>query len=216
MENLWRRWWQLIRTNPGTESVGEDLARREFHRLVDSYASAGRHYHTLDHVQQVLATIATLPAHAAHPDIVELAAWFHDVVYDPQAQNNEAQSAQYAAAALTRMGYAGTTIAPVQQLIIATQLHPANATDPDVQVLLDADLAILGSPPAQYHRYAQAIRQEYAWVAEAAYCQGRSRVLQHFLAREALYYTPLMRAIAEPQARINLQTELRTLIPPSD
>lgn len=46
---------------------------------------------------------------------------------------------------------------------------------------------------------------------DAAYRQGRKQVLQHFLSREHIYHTPLMRGQLEQQARQNLKQEMRLL-----
>lgn len=83
--------------------------------------------------------------------------------------------------------------------------------DYDSQVLLDADLAILATNPVQYLEYAHAIRQEYSWVAEADYITGRQQVLEKFLQRSLIYFTPLMLEFAEPSARSNIQAEIQSL-----
>ncbi len=64
--------------------------------------------------------------------------------------------------------------------------------DYDSQVLLDADLAILATNQVLYGEYAHAIRQEYSWMAEADYITGRQQVLERFLQRSRIYFTPLM------------------------
>lgn len=204
--HLWSVWWSGL----APWQVRLDLAQQEFGRLVLHYGTTGRYYHTLSHVQQVLQTISHLQAHTPHPAIVQFAGWFHDVVYDPKAQDNEDQSAAYAAAAMEHLGLPSPWVFPVQQLIRATRSHSSETQDPDIQVLLDADLAILGSPPEEYAVYAQAIRQEYAWVPNDQYCQGRSRILSQFLQRPFLYFTAPMQPLAV-QAQINLKTELQQL-----
>lgn len=60
------------------------------------------------------------------------------------------------------------------------------------QVLLDADLAIPGSSEPVYQSYARQIRQEYAWVPEAEYRQGRRRVLENFLSPEQTQDFPFL------------------------
>ena len=72
-------------------------------------------------------------------------------------------------------------------------------------VLLDADLAILGASEDRYARYARDIRAEYAWVPDADYRAGRSRVLQHFLALPRIYFTDVMFEEGEQRARANLR-----------
>jgi predicted metal-dependent HD superfamily phosphohydrolase len=100
---------------------------------------------------------------------------------------------------------------PVRSLILATQTHANPTGSDDCQLLLDADLAILGAPPDEYDRYAVAIRMEYAWVSEEEYVQGRSQVLRTFLDRESIYgMTPLCDRL-EASARRNLTRELAAL-----
>lgn len=59
--------------------------------------------------------------------------------------------------------------------------------DSDAAYLLDMDLSILGMTWPEYKYYAQAVRQEYAHVATAAYQMGRIAVLESLLAHPRLY-----------------------------
>lgn len=77
-----------------------------------------------------------------------------------------------------------------------------------MQILLDADLAILGTGRRTYQAYSLTIRQEYSWVEEAEYKTGRIAVLQQFLSRPNLYFTPQMQSARQNQAIDNLQWEL--------
>ena len=141
---------------------------------------------------------------------VTLAVWFHDAVYDSRRSDNEAKSAAWAVASLSKLGILTNQIDRISHLILATQSHHSNPKDPDCQALLDCDLSILGTPPDQYQTYALAIRQEYHWVSDDAYRAGRSRVLQQFLGRDRIYHCHELHAY-ETQARQNLTTELAIL-----
>jgi predicted metal-dependent HD superfamily phosphohydrolase len=55
-----------------------------FDDLVKRHSEPHRHYHTLEHVAEVLRIAGRLSKYAAEPNAVMLAAWFHDVVYDPR------------------------------------------------------------------------------------------------------------------------------------
>ena len=109
------------------------------------------------------------------------------------------------------MGIPINTVECVKNLILNTKNHQAPSTDIDSQILLDADLAILGTSELEYKTYAQGIRQEYAWVADELYRVGRIQILQKFLQRERIYFTPQLFVKLEARARLNLQAEIATL-----
>ncbi|MCP6759543.1 MAG: hypothetical protein NHB32_12420 [Fischerella sp. CENA71] len=201
---LFAKWWQLLESL----QVEEIVARQVFDQLVAAYSSPGRYYHTLEHIQHVLNTIDTLQYQIQDFSAVKLAAWFHDVIYDTQAQDNEQQSAIYAVEVLKLLGLSDSIITKTKSLILNTKHHQAEPNDFDAQVLLDADLAILGSNPQHYRQYALLIRQEYAWLVDTEFISGRKQVLQQFLHRDRIYLTDLMFNKLESTARKNLKAEL--------
>lgn len=205
---LYRSWRSLLHSLGVSETRGAPV----WASLVQAYGANGRYYHNLDHLHHVLQVAAQLAPLAADAAAVQLAAWFHDVVYDPRAADNEAQSADVAAAALQAWNLPATQIAQVRRLILATRTHETAVLDADTAVLLDADLAILGERPARYDAYAAAVRQEYAFVPVEAYRAGRTKVLKGFLERPFIYRTPPMEASYETAARVNVQREMNRLV----
>ena len=179
-----------------------------FADLVARYAEPARHYHTLDHIRAVLDSIDSLWPDA--PPSLLLAAWLHDVVYDPRAADNEIRSADYARALLQTIGVSSDTIDETTRLILLTRSHETDLDDRPGCTLLDADLAILAADELAYDAYAEAIRREYAWVPEPDYRAGRRQVLERFLVRPRLFFT-LMMTDAEPRARANLAREIARL-----
>ncbi len=179
-----------------------------FRLLMNEYSKPDRHYHNLNHIDRVLKTIDRFNLELQDPIAVRLAAWFHDFVYDPQASDNEAQSAELAKKLLAELNISAATIDRTQQLILATQGHQIDPDDTDRCIFLDADLAILGTDPAQYQTYARSIRQEYSWVSDVEYRRGRTRVLKSFLQRDRLYYTDLLFDELDSIARVNMKQEI--------
>lgn len=204
MRCAWKQLCDTCHIEPGR-------AYPAFTALAEAYRSPGRVYHTLEHIQAVLAWIDTLRNHAIDLPTLQLAAWFHDCVYDPRATDNEEQSATYAQNVLSRLALPTSTIQAVSQMIVCTKTHTTVANQPDCQILLDADLAILGASVQDYETYAQAIRQEYSWLPDTAYNAGRTHVLQAFLQRTRIYGTELMHATLEKSARENIRRELASL-----
>jgi predicted metal-dependent HD superfamily phosphohydrolase len=191
--------------------VSSGAAAPLFVRLVAAYGEPGRHYHTVGHIAHVLQVVGQLAPLTADLPAVRLAAWFHDAVYDPRRGDNEAQSAAFARRTLGPLGVPEAILDAVGRLIMATATHRPPSANPDFAVLLDADLAILGEPPAIYADYALKIRREFAWLPASAYRAGRSAVLRRFLARPTIYLTTALRASHEAQARQNLRRELADL-----
>jgi predicted metal-dependent HD superfamily phosphohydrolase len=143
---------------------------------------------------------------------VGMAAWFHDFIYNPRLPDNESASAIAANTLLARAGVSERSRSQISNLILATGRHDrSDLLDRDTQILLDADLAILGATPAIYHEYSRAIRQEYNWVEAVAYRSGRQKVLSSFLRRDRIYYTDLFHRKLEAIARTNLITEIDRL-----
>lgn len=100
---LAERWTALLRTGePGAVAAAyADVERR--HR------EPHRRYHTLDHVGAVVAWVDRWADTVPDPDAVVLAAFLHDVVYDPRSATNEADSARTAATCCRRSGW-GLTV----------------------------------------------------------------------------------------------------------
>jgi predicted metal-dependent HD superfamily phosphohydrolase len=184
--------------------------------LIARWQEPQRHYHTLTHLTAVLDHIDTLAGHAADPDVVRLAAWFHDAVYRPDRSENEERSAQLAERALPEAGVPAAGTAEVARLVRLTAGHDPAGDDPDGQVLCDADLAILAAPPSGYAAYTAAVRQEYAFVPDDAFRAGRSEILRQLLALPHLFSTPYGQERWEATARFNLRAELEMLSPSGD
>ena len=100
----------------------------------------------------------------------QLAAFFHDAVYNPQAppNENEYQSSKLATTFLGELGVHPSVVSDTASIIDATAAHKSNDT-PGCREFLDADLSILGSAPETYDSYAAAIRAEYSHVPDAEF-----------------------------------------------
>jgi predicted metal-dependent HD superfamily phosphohydrolase len=181
--------------------------------LVGRYGEAHRHYHTVEHLREVLEWIDELADLADDPVAVELAGWYHDAVYDPAAPagESEARSAELAVEELTAAGRPPTVVSEVARLVRLTAGHEVAADDRNGAVLADADLAVLGAGRDRYARYAADVRREYTHVPEDAWATGRSAVLERFAGRPRLYRTDRAHERLAGRARENLRWELRSL-----
>lgn len=169
-----------------------------------------RHYHDAHHVAACVTMAEAHASHAPHPHDVVLALLFHDAIYDPRANDNEARSAELADAALTTLGATKETRARVRGLVMATAGHEAGV-DRDAQLVLAADLAILGSDETTFALFETQIREEYAFVPDDAYRAGRARVLASFVLRPRIYAVPAIGDAREARARTNLERAIARL-----
>ncbi len=227
---LLARWVALA--GPSAASYGRDLITR--------YREPHRRYHTTTHLAHMLGVIDVLDGEAtagpgrqrpeAGAAAVRFAAWFHDAVYDiggrddagdsdgdgdgngdSSGPTNEERSAQLAGEVLRAMGLPEPLTAEVARLVRCTADHRFDPDDHNAALLCDADLAILGSEPRLYLRYAEQIRDEYRMVPDALFRAARAAILRGLLERPAIYHTSRARALYETSARANIAAELERL-----
>ncbi|MEU4566486.1 metal-dependent phosphohydrolase [Micromonospora sp. NPDC023956] len=210
METLVRRWRAAARAAGAPDT---DALTRAGEGLLARWREPHRHYHTVAHLTAVLDVIDAYAGHADRPDLVRLAAWCHDAVYDPRATGdaNERDSAALAGTLLTTLGTPAGAVAEVRRLVLLTAGHAVADDDRDGALLCDADLAVLGADPQRYDDYAARVRREYAHVPEPAFRAGRAGVLAGLLALPTLFRLPAPAARWEAPARANLTRELAVL-----
>lgn len=200
-ERSWRRAWTALGAS-APAGLGE--------RLLDCYAEPQRKYHTLQHLGECIGHFEAAIDLARHPGEVEVALWFHDAIYELKRQDNELQSASWAAKELQAAGLPAPVAERAHALIMATR-HAALPETGDGRVLVDVDLSILGAGADRYAQYAAQVREEYVWVPGWIFRRKRKALLREFLARESIYGTQYFRDRFEARARENLENEIRQL-----
>ncbi|MEO8249689.1 MAG: N-methyl-D-aspartate receptor NMDAR2C subunit [Burkholderiales bacterium] len=210
LAQTWQDAWLAIGTQAPTRLRGE---------LERAWSEPQRHYHDGRHLRECLAFWWRWHGHCEHSGEVAIALWFHDAVYLPDGESNEAKSAVWAVRSLEAEGAERDVSRRVHHLIMAT-CHAGPGVDsaladagenPDVALLLDIDLAILGSPPRRFWDYERDVREEYAAVPASVYRAKRAELLELFLSRPRLYKTRPAFELLEAQARVNLREALLRL-----
>jgi predicted metal-dependent HD superfamily phosphohydrolase len=193
----------------GDAFASEPAVRALCDVVSDAWSEPHRRYHSLQHLSECLRWLddPALDGALARPLEVELALFFHDLVYDTTRSDNEEVSAERAVALLSAVdGADGAAIERVRAMILATRSHVAD-TD-DARLMLDVDLSILGADERRFAEYEQQIREEYHWVPDDAYRAGRRRVLEGFAERGRIFQTPIMFERLEARAKDNLARAL--------
>ena len=187
--------------------TGAELERR--------YREPHRRYHTNDHIRAVLVDADDLAEQVGLPGpdraILTLAVCAHDVVYDGRPGQDERASAAWVRFRLQECGLSAPHRERVAAAVLATITHSLQAHDVVVELLLDADLAILAAPADAYDRYVADVRVEYSSLDDTDWRRGRAQVLKGLARRESLFFTSAARARWESAARANLERELRSL-----
>ncbi len=178
--------------------------------VVRDYSAEGRHYHTIDHLEDMVVLLDEFRSWVRRWDILLMAVIYHDLSYDPAASNNEEQSAQLADLHLSGLDYSPAEMKLCRKHILATKTHQ-EADYADTNLLLDADMAILGSDWNRYRNYSNSVRREYAIYTDEQYACGRKAVLQMFLMQPRIFHTEPFFNRFEEQARLNLGRELMSL-----
>ena len=178
--------------------------------LLAAWSEPARHYHDVRHLEDCLSQLDDVRVDPATRDVLELALWFHDAVYDPRATDNEERSARWATEALAAAGIPAAAVNEVARLVRLTREH-GTASDEAGRLICDIDLSILGRPVEVFDAYERRIRSEYRWVSEEVFRDGRTRILEGFLRRAPLFQTDAFRRRFEASARANLRRALAAL-----
>lgn len=195
----WARLMQALGNPIGSDAILKDVLAH--------YAEPHRAYHNLVHILSMLDEMEN--AGLFSPELA-FAIWFHDIVYDPLAKDNEKRSAEVAKHAARTLGLLDSFSNEVDILIMGT-VHISPSEEERIWWIIDLDLAILGKPAEEFDAYEAGIRAEYGMYSDADFRAGRAKILQSFLDRVSIYTTPLFRKRYEDAARSNLRRSIKKL-----
>ncbi len=207
-ERLWRAWHREdSRYAPSKDELAARFAAlisrlggagSTFEALYGRWSAEARRYHNVEHLVDCLRELDRAGGH----DLVELALWYHDAIYDASARDNEARSAELLLADAKALGIDAARAA---ELVLATahgSVEPASA--PDVDLLLDIDLSILGRDSLRFLDFDHGVAEEYAHLPRDAFRVGRAQFLAALLTRTSLFRTTAFRERYEAAARTNI------------
>ena len=180
------------------------------------YAEPHRAYHGQAHIDAMLVGLTSGRRLFASPETVELAIWFHDAIYDPAAQDNEARSSALLLTELTGLADAAL-LERAAHMIQATATHAVPLGLPpdlerDTALFLDLDLSVLGADAAAYDAYERGIAAEYVPVhGQARFLAGRHAFLEALLGRPRLFLTDESHNRLDAPARANINRTIQVL-----
>ena len=144
--------------------------------IVNRYSEPQRFYHTLDHIIDVLNELRN--SDLLKHDELFLAAIFHDIVYNPQSNTNEEDSAAFFLNEAKSSQLTTEQKEHIKQLILDTKHH--KPTVKFSEEFIKADLAILNTSFDKLIKYEKQIFKEFQFVDYKEYKIKRIEVLKHF------------------------------------
>ena len=205
------------------------LSEKTWKYLRKQYAQKHRHYHTIRHVNALIATIYDNERLFQCPDAAYLAAWFHDAVYEvgeAYKDNERLSCAQFLHwiekehSEFYESDQGTDKILLTLKMIGATKGHGfgtirdidklSEDDTNDIGLFLDADLRILSANEKDLMKFEENIRKEFSIYPDLVYNQGRKQVLEGFLQRPKIYFSEMGKPW-EQQARNNLQLLINRL-----
>ena len=182
---------------------------RIFDEISSRYREPHRRYHTPRHIRHCLEQLDLAADLLDDRDAVELALWFHDVVWEGQAApaSNEQRSADLL---VERLGGAldERFRDTVCRLVMVT-VYPSEPATPDEGYMVDIDLSSFGLPWEEFRRDSQAVRDELPHLTDEEFFPKQHRFLRMLLGRKRFFVTDFFAERYERTARDNIERLLR-------
>ncbi|MBI2783403.1 MAG: hypothetical protein HYX64_04890 [Gammaproteobacteria bacterium] len=179
--------------------------------LLDRFAEPHRHYHGKAHMEHCLQEFDQASSAMENPDAVEMALWFHDVVYAAGANDNEEKSADLFEG-FARHALEEPFASEVSSLILDTK-HIQLPVTSNAKYTVDIDLASFGRPWPEFMADCHALRNEQTTFSHEQYYRKKCAFLNSLLARQNIYSTPHFQKRYENSARQNMVRYIERIQP---
>lgn len=187
--------------------AGDDKVSQKWLEIILNFHSEShRHYHNLSHIVSLLKQAEDLFSvsefNSIEKAIINYSIFFHDLVYNPQSRDNEAQSAKLFMDFAVEKQLTQVIYEVVYESILATAHHSVSAKFEITNYFLDLDLSILGAEASKFDLYEEQIREEYKFVPDDIFHVERTKLMQK-LANP--YKTEYGKNRFLPRAQLNLK-----------
>ncbi len=201
-------WGRCVGVSGGSDNEWFVRAREVFKRVESHYREPHRHYHNVNHIDHCLRQfdLAKDLYDPEESDKVEMAVWFHDVIYEVGGHDNELNSANWFRK-MVNGSFDTQTVDEIVDLILVTQ-HQKMPEKNTGKFVVDVDLSSLGMPWAHFVEDSTAVRDEWPDQSDGEFFRGQMKFFQYLLNRPSIYSTPFYFARLEDTARKNLERKL--------
>ncbi len=172
-------------------------------RLIQAYGEPQRVYHTLTHIQSCFKIFREVVHLAENTDALALAIWFHDAIYDIDAEHNEQLSTDWFLKETNGL-FADSLRNLVSGHIMATLHCGEQIKDHDSQLMVDIDLFSFGKPWPDFINDSENVRAEKAGISDREYYQKQCGFQKFLLNQPRFFQSDYFYQHYESQARQNL------------
>lgn len=203
--------WDSVMENHG---ICKNISNMFFEKVIEKYNESGRFHHNCPHLIYMHSNISVLSTKVSNVnlDILSMAMFYHDVIYNPASTTNEQDSYDMAIGHLKIMRFDENFIKQVGELVLLTidhEINPELTVPLEIQkIFLDSDMAILASDEKMYMEYSKNVRKEYYCIPKDKYNEGRILFLESALKKEKLFFTDSMNDEFLIKARENIKNEI--------
>lgn len=196
-ERRFRKLWSSL-----VVENGRDDSQNIYQTLSAHYHEESRKYHNFNHITHCLNHYDEVSDNIHCPQAVELAIWFHDVIYEAGASLNEIKSAEMF------MDFSADNIKDSTRVMVSSMIlntvHLYELAG-DAAYMNDIDLAGIGNPWDTFYKDTINIENEL----KANFSDDFQSMLNSFLIkleeRENIYYSHYFHQKLETNARQNIR-----------
>jgi pantetheine-phosphate adenylyltransferase len=149
--------------------------------VLDRWSEPHRHYHNMNHLNDLISQInedyADGKLNESEREKLTLTALFHDLVYEPDRNDNEERSADIFYRFCSEQY--NVDLVEVKQMILDTKNHIPST--PLSRRFIDYDMNICERNYDELLEWEEGIREEYSMFADGEYKSGRIKFLESIL-----------------------------------
>ena len=150
-----------------------------FQEITDRWNESHRHYHTMEHLNQILNDIFDIDVLTQEEtEILVMSALFHDIIYNPKSRDNESSSSVFFQFAC-KMSKMGEKEKIVRDIILMTKEH--NPKTKLEKIFCDLDLKILSYDLPHLLKYEEQVFKEFEFVNWKTYKSKRIKLIKSFI-----------------------------------
>lgn len=120
------------------------ITEKLWNEILKNYSHKNRHYHTLQHLENLLLKINPIKEKFQNWNMVLFALFYHDMIYNSLKSDNEERSADFARERLTSLNISSKEIEICSEIILSTKNHTFSSNS-DINYFTDADLICIRS-----------------------------------------------------------------------